>query len=449
MQFIIDNSQFSNKKQKAKTRALKLLSTGQAKTKTNRILYNQFYRAVCIVALFLMAIFLIPSRDSFATSQSDLDRIQNDINKKNNDLSIKQKESKAIEGEISTFNGQISDVQSQINSTQSQIDSLNAQINDANKKITEFEADLKIKKESLAEYLRVFYEDSNISTIEQIATSDSFSDFVDKTEYNLTMQEKIKETSGEIKKLKKNLEDNKVQIAKQVQEIEGLKKQQIAQRQTLDGQRSVKQSLLKVTKGQESEYKKILNDLQKEYNSAMNSAWTNAGTGSSGNSGGNDTGGGGDGGVVSGNRFNRGDIIGYQGNSGFSTGNHLHFEVRVSPLSSPINPWGYLNSGQLLFPTSPAGVNQDYGCQEYNHNGTCAYFHTGIDFTGGYAGAPIRAAESGTIYYKETGWGNTYDKWLSCYNAGGGSSCDKYIVYGNYIIIKHDNGLYTLYGHLN
>jgi murein DD-endopeptidase MepM/ murein hydrolase activator NlpD len=40
----------------------------------------------------------------------------------------------------------------------------------------------------------------------------------------------------------------------------------------------------------------------------------------------------------------RGDVIGYEGQSGRSTGPHLHYEVRI--YNTPVNPWRYLrNSG--------------------------------------------------------------------------------------------------------
>jgi murein DD-endopeptidase MepM/ murein hydrolase activator NlpD len=43
-----------------------------------------------------------------------------------------------------------------------------------------------------------------------------------------------------------------------------------------------------------------------------------------------------------GTRVKRGDIIGYEGQSGRSTGPHLHYEVRI--YNTPVNPWRYLSN---------------------------------------------------------------------------------------------------------
>jgi len=44
--------------------------------------------------------------------------------------------------------------------------------------------------------------------------------------------------------------------------------------------------------------------------------------------------------VTTGQRVNRGDVIGYVGESGRSTGPHLHYEVRIN--DTPVNPYKYL-----------------------------------------------------------------------------------------------------------
>lgn len=46
--------------------------------------------------------------------------------------------------------------------------------------------------------------------------------------------------------------------------------------------------------------------------------------------------------VDAGDRVTRGEIIGYVGDSGRSTGPHLHYEVRIH--NTPVNPWRYLRS---------------------------------------------------------------------------------------------------------
>jgi len=45
--------------------------------------------------------------------------------------------------------------------------------------------------------------------------------------------------------------------------------------------------------------------------------------------------------VKAGQRVKRGDVISYLGDSGSSTGPHLHYEVRLNGL--PVNPMRYMN----------------------------------------------------------------------------------------------------------
>lgn len=46
--------------------------------------------------------------------------------------------------------------------------------------------------------------------------------------------------------------------------------------------------------------------------------------------------------IVTGTRVKRGEVIGYAGVSGRSTGPHVHYEVRMN--NAPVNPWRYLKT---------------------------------------------------------------------------------------------------------
>lgn len=102
------------------------------------------------------------------------------------------------------------------------------------------------------------------------------------------------------------------------------------------------------------------------------------------------------------------------------------------------------NGGRILAKGDPETTNitSNFGNRN-NPTGNGVKFHSGLDISGGRGlnQTNIIASKSGIVVYP------TADIKNDCpYNAGA-SSCGG--GYGNYVIIQHPDGNYTLYGHMN
>ena len=94
-----------------------------------------------------------------------------------------------------------------------------------------------------------------------------------------------------------------------------------------------------------------------------------------------------------GRRVRRGDIVGNEGSTGFSTGAHVHQEVRSG--GSAVNPRPYINSGTIRWALDDFVETQGYGQTDFSSHYSND-FHTGIDIAGPY-GEPVHAPADGTV----------------------------------------------------
>jgi len=194
---------------------------------------KSFFKASFIAVFFVLSLMIIPTKNVqpvHASPQDDLKTVESQLQTTNQNLENKK-------SEIKTLGDQLNTLTDQIYQTELQIEATGYKIKIIDEQIIQTEIELKKQKEILNEYMRVIYEESNTSTLELVAGSDSFSDFVDRSEYLQTMQIKIKDTVQRVKGMKEELENKR-------KENEKLKDQLASQKTELNNKRAGKNTLL-------------------------------------------------------------------------------------------------------------------------------------------------------------------------------------------------------------
>lgn len=384
---------------------------------------------VSALLLLLSAPVLAGLNEDLAANKSEQDRLQRLID------SAKNQEN-TLSSQIATFNNQIRLTQLQIDSKQAELNSkeaelagLNTDIGALTGRIGNLETNLNDVVKIATKRFRVSQAVENAAPLETSFIGGDFQTASSNLTYLEYIQRKDKQIFSEMSALKSGLsvqkstlQDRQAQVQKLRDTIRSNRDDLASSRSQLDSQKAAKVSLLKLTQNNEANYKRLL-DAAKREAAQIAAAYNNKG----------------------GSRWVRkGEIIGSEGNTGYSTGTHLHFGVHPSPYNyyNNVNPCGFIScdyrgdegfvrNGRYRVPiqwdgVDYANVSQWYGMTYWARSG--AYGggpHTGVDMYT-YNGDSVYAAEDGQAYFYRGGQSN-----------------------GNGVFIYHADGMVTLYWHLN
>lgn len=383
------------------------------------------------------------------TASEQVDDIQSRINAYEEKLEKLGSQEQTLAREIEEADANISLIQLRISSSlqklklkEKEIESLSLDIEDLRLRIIKLETLIKEKQIALDSRIREKYKSVESSPLFVIFGATSFNNLVLKTEYLtiLSIQDKklLKEMSDTKKVFddqKKQFEEKKVQEEKLRAQIQREKNNLETYQLSLESKKIEKKRLLDVTQNDEKKYQKLLADAKRELNQITGAAIalsTTKGTG-----------------------VKKGDVIGYQGNTGYSNGDHLHFGVYKYSSFSQINGWDWYYSnyvdpasvlakktvywntgcdrassrstgkGDWQWPISSPTVSQGFGYTCWSSIYYGGKVHPAYDMYGAY-GTAVYAVEDGTAY--------------TCRNCLGDG--------GNGVFIFHGDNYMTLYWHL-
>lgn len=203
---------------------------------------------------------------------AEINALQSEIDQYQSQAGELRKQIGTLQQEIAGIDTQKNVIQAQINLSQARFDQLQEQIKETEQKIVD-------NKKALGTTLANIYVDDEISPLEMLASSQNIGDYVDKQEYRSSIQEQLSAKITAIKKLKADLEQQKIDTQRALAD-------QTNSRNALAAKEQERSAILAQTQGQESAYQTLATDrenkklaVQQAQQAAIEAAMRRAGGG--------------------------------------------------------------------------------------------------------------------------------------------------------------------------
>lgn len=195
--------------------------------------------------------------------EKQLSELESQIDQYQGTIDQYRSEGKNLEGEIAQLNAKVSKLNLQIKAITITLKNLDSEIEVNQGNISLTQSEINKNKTVLTRALQSIYENGNLSMTEILLTNPSLAVFFDNINNLMGIQESLRGTLERTMELRDNLVDAKEQLAIKKSDVAALRSYQLSQKITIDQTKKEKNSVLQVTKGQESKYQDLLKKTQK------------------------------------------------------------------------------------------------------------------------------------------------------------------------------------------
>ena len=207
--------------------------------------------------------------------QEKADGIKKELSAAKTDLSASQQRKNLIDAQISNAEQQIALYNSQINAVQAQVDATQQQIAEREQEIAAQEASILDTKEKLSQRLRAIMKSGNVTTLQMLLNTESYTDYLLKSKAMHCIAEKDQNTIDEleakltaIREEKTALEAKKTELSNQKADIEALRTTSTQKKKELDTLCAAAQTEVRNLSSTVDGYNSQLSDTQKKIEEA-------------------------------------------------------------------------------------------------------------------------------------------------------------------------------------
>ena len=179
-------------------------------------------------------------------------------------ISAKQQESASFERDIAILDAQIKKAQLEIKARDIAISNIINSIGEKSVKIDGLLLKIEREKNSLSELLRRMDELDRVSLIETFLGGDDLSEFFAELDSLESIQQAMHDSISLIRETKSSTETEIDDLESKKAEETQLRGLQVLEKKRIEERESERKSLLKITKGKEAEYQKVLQAKQKD-----------------------------------------------------------------------------------------------------------------------------------------------------------------------------------------
>ncbi len=310
----------------------------------------------------------------------EIKKLEKEITRINNDLSKTAEEKKSLINELTTLGTVKKKLGADIKLTETTISKTLLTIDDVSSNIDTLEEKIEKGKSALLEALQGLQNHENDSLLETALANNSLTEAGAYIETTNIWGDILKDTLGMVREEKQSLEQKKGALQDEKNKLSKFKQELSGKHKAVADSEKAKDSLLLITKNQEANYKKILEEKIKVRD-----------------------------------QFEK-DLFQFES----------ELKLAIDPSKLP-----KVKSGVLSWPVDSVYITQNFGATVAAKRLYVSGSHNGLDLRAVDA-TPIKASLSGVVQAT----GNT-DIVKGCYS------------YGKWVLLKHSNGISTLYAHLS